>query len=148
MTMPSVTVAISQEFEPRATNGRTATRSTTTPQSAQAASASTIARVNGQPSVTQNVKQTTAPSIMVEPWAKFTVRRHRVGDMKAQREQSIHAAEAESGNDRGRNQHRELLMAASNIDRSFPRKRESRELVVQVAKSGFPLCRGAHRAFA
>src|SRR5208282_3438779 len=74
MTMPSATVAISQEFEPRATNGRTAMRSTTTPQSAQAASASTTASVNGHPSVAQNVKQSTAPSIMVEPWAKFTVR--------------------------------------------------------------------------
>ena len=74
MTMPSATVAISQEFEPRATNERTATCSTTTPHSAQAASARITANVNGQPSVTQNVKHSTAPSIMVEPWAKFTVR--------------------------------------------------------------------------
>ena len=71
--MPSATVAISQELEPRATNGRTATRSTTTPHSAHAMSASKTASASGHPSVTQNVKHTTAPSIMVEPWAKFTV---------------------------------------------------------------------------
>jgi hypothetical protein len=73
-TMPSATVAISQELEPRATNGRTATRSTTTPHSAQAANARTTASASGQPSVTQKVKHSTAPSIMVLPWAKFTVR--------------------------------------------------------------------------
>src|SRR5271154_2981820 len=73
-TMPSATVAISQEFEPRATNGRTATRSTTTPQSAQPASATTTATGNGHFNVTQTVKHNTAPSIMVLPCAKFTVR--------------------------------------------------------------------------
>ena len=72
-TMPSATVAISQELEPRRTNGRTATRSTSTPQAAQAASASATASHNGQPSVTQSVKHRTAPSIMVLPCAKFTV---------------------------------------------------------------------------
>ena len=72
-TMPSATVAISQELEPRATNGRTATRSTTTPHTAQPASAATTASGSGQPNVTQNVKHSTAPSIMVLPCAKFTV---------------------------------------------------------------------------
>ena len=72
--MPSATVAISQEFEPRTTNGRTATRSTMTPHSAQAASAMMTATGNGHFSVTQKVKHNTAPSIMVLPCAKFTVR--------------------------------------------------------------------------
>ena len=67
-------MAISQELEPRSTNGRTATRSTTTPHNAQPASARTTAAASGQPNVTQNVKHSTAPSIMVLPWAKFTVR--------------------------------------------------------------------------
>src|SRR5208337_1784130 len=73
-TMPSATVAISQELEPRTTNGRTATRSTITPHNAQAASATMIATGNGHLNVTQKVKHSTAPSIMVLPWAKFTVR--------------------------------------------------------------------------
>jgi len=72
-TMPSATVAISQAFEPRTTKGRTATRSTTTPQSAQRASARITARPMGQPSVTPKVNASTAPSIIVLPWAKFTV---------------------------------------------------------------------------
>ena len=46
-TMPSATVAISQEFEPRATNGRTATRSTATPQMAHARSAPITASGSG-----------------------------------------------------------------------------------------------------
>ena len=66
-TMPSATVAISHELEPRDTNGRTATCSTTTPHNAQVASAKTTASASGQPSVTQKVKQSTAPSIMLEP---------------------------------------------------------------------------------
>jgi hypothetical protein len=64
----------SQEFEPRMTNGRTARRSTITPHSAQAASAITIATGSGHFNVTQKVKHKTAPSIMVLPCAKFTVR--------------------------------------------------------------------------
>src|SRR6476620_4386178 len=72
-TMPSATVAISQELEPRAMNGRTATRSTATPHSAQATSARTTASASGQPSVTQKVKHSTAPSIMVLPWAHLIV---------------------------------------------------------------------------
>src|SRR6516162_168493 len=73
-TIPSATVAMSQEFEPRTTNGRTATRSTTTPHSAQAERATTIATGSGHFNVTQKVKHRTAPSIMVLPCAKFTVR--------------------------------------------------------------------------
>ena len=72
-TMPSATVAISQELEPRRTNGRTATRSTMTPQAAQASSARSTASGSGQPNVTHNEKHRTAPSIMVPPCAKFTV---------------------------------------------------------------------------
>ena len=73
-TMPSATVAISQEFEPRATNGRTAMRSTMAPHRAQPASASRTATAGGHCSVTQKTKHSTAPSIMLDPWAKFTVR--------------------------------------------------------------------------
>ena len=64
---------MSQELEPRATNGRTAIRSTTAPHRAQPASASKIANGSGQPSVTQKVKHSAAPSIIVLPCAKFTV---------------------------------------------------------------------------
>ncbi len=71
--MPSATVAISQASELRRTKGRTAMRSTATPQAAQPARASTIAIGTGQPNVTQKVKHSTAPSIMVEPCAKLTV---------------------------------------------------------------------------
>ena len=53
--MPSATVAISQAFEPRRANGRTATSSTTTPYSAHSASARSTAGTSGQPSVTANV---------------------------------------------------------------------------------------------
>src|SRR5215472_5957044 len=59
--MPRATVAISHEFDPRRTNGRTATRSTGT------------ADMSGQPAVTDSVKERTAPIIMVPPWAKLTV---------------------------------------------------------------------------
>ena len=72
-TIPSATVAINQEPEPRRTNGRTAIRSTATPQSAHSASAAGMDSTSGQPSVTQKVKHRTAPSIMVLPCAKFTV---------------------------------------------------------------------------
>ena len=72
-TIPSATVASSQEFDPRTTNGRTAMRSTTTPQSPHRAIASTTAITMGQPIVTPKVKASTAPSIMVLPCAKFTV---------------------------------------------------------------------------
>ncbi len=73
-TMPSATVAISQELEPRRTKGRTATRSTMTPQAAQASERQrATARGSGQPNVTHNEKHRTAPSIMVPPCAKFTV---------------------------------------------------------------------------
>jgi hypothetical protein len=47
-TMPSATVAISHEFVPRATKGRTAMRSTIRPQSAQAMSAAGTATIIGQ----------------------------------------------------------------------------------------------------
>src|SRR5712691_7469119 len=72
-TMPRATVASSHAFEPRWTNGRTATRSTTAPHSADSASAAITARVSGHWKVTQKVKHRTAPSIMVEPCAKLTV---------------------------------------------------------------------------
>ena len=71
--MPSATVDISQDSERRFTNGRTATISTSTLQAAQRRSDAQIASGSGQPSVTQNVKHRTAPSIMVLPCAKFTV---------------------------------------------------------------------------
>src|ERR1700730_8478012 len=73
MTMPRATVAISQEFDPRSTKGRTATRSTMTPHSAHAASATTTATMSGMPRLTHKLKHSTAPSIMVLPCAKFTV---------------------------------------------------------------------------
>ena len=47
-TMPSATVAISQALLPRATNGRTAMRSTIRPQIAQATRATGIATSIGQ----------------------------------------------------------------------------------------------------
>ena len=72
-TIPSATVAISQELVPRATNGRTAMRSTTRPQTAQANSATGTAASIGQCSPTASAWQTTAPSITEEPCAKFTV---------------------------------------------------------------------------
>jgi len=56
-----------QELELVRTNGRTARRSTTTLHAAQSNNAIGIASTSGQPSVTQNVKHTTAPSIMVLP---------------------------------------------------------------------------------
>ena len=71
--MPSATVAMSQEFEPRCTNGRTAMRSTATLQTAHSSSEAAIASASGHPNVTQKVKHRTAPSIMVLPCAKFTV---------------------------------------------------------------------------
>eukprot|EP01022_Parablepharisma_sp_SALTPOND_P030357 TRINITY_DN760_c2_g2_i2.p2 TRINITY_DN760_c2_g2~~TRINITY_DN760_c2_g2_i2.p2 ORF type:complete len:1280 (+),score=504.50 TRINITY_DN760_c2_g2_i2:6407-10246(+) len=72
-TMPSATVDISQALEPWRANGRTASTSTSTPQSAQAASASSTASHIGQPSVWAKVKHRTAPSIMELPCAKLTV---------------------------------------------------------------------------
>ncbi len=72
-TMPSATVAISQEFVPRATNGRTAMRSTTRPQIAQATSAAGTAAIIGQRIPIAKAWQMTAPSITDEPCAKFTV---------------------------------------------------------------------------
>ena len=71
--MPSATVAISQASEPRRTNGRTATNSTTRPYSAHSASARQTARAKGQPSVCAKAKVSTAPSIIELPWAKLTV---------------------------------------------------------------------------
>jgi hypothetical protein len=53
--MPPATVAISQESEPRSTKGRTRTRSTARPSSAQPASAIGTASQNGQPSVIMKV---------------------------------------------------------------------------------------------
>ena len=73
MTMPSATVAISQELEPLRTNGRTATCSTMTLHTAHRSSEAGMASASGQPNVTQKVKHRTAPSIMVLPCAKFTV---------------------------------------------------------------------------
>ena len=72
-TMPSATVAISQAFEPRRTNGRTAMRSTMTPHARSPRAHRMTARPSGQCRVTQKVKQSTAPSIIALPWAKFTV---------------------------------------------------------------------------
>src|SRR6202042_21399 len=73
-TSPSARVAISQELEPRTTNGLTATASTITPHNAQPTSATITASVNGHFNGTRKVKHSTAPSIMVLPCAKFTVR--------------------------------------------------------------------------
>src|ERR1700749_1806555 len=72
-TMPSATVAISQELVPRTTNGRTAIRSTIRPQTAQASSATGTAAGIGQCKLTASAWQITAPSITEEPCAKFTV---------------------------------------------------------------------------
>src|SRR6202035_4239924 len=72
-TIPSATVAISQEFVPRATNGRTAIRSTTRPQTAQANNATGIAATIGQCIPTTRAWHSTAPSMTDEPWAKLTV---------------------------------------------------------------------------
>lgn len=71
--MPKATVDMSQAFEPRLANGRTASRSTTRPYNAHKASASGKAASSGQPSVCAKVKVSTAPSIMELPWAKLTV---------------------------------------------------------------------------
>ena len=71
-TMPSATVAISQEFEPRRTKGRTATRSTTTPQARTAPGGKH--RDRERPAQRDpKLKHSTAPSIMVPPCAKLTV---------------------------------------------------------------------------
>src|ERR1700760_4352101 len=72
-TMPSATVAISQELVPRATNGRTAMRSTVSPQAAQTKSAAGTAIAIGQCRPIASAWQTTAPNITEEPCAKFTV---------------------------------------------------------------------------
>src|ERR1700751_5385927 len=72
-TIPSATVAISQELEPRSPKGRTARRSTRRPHAAHPRRASGTAAGSGQPNVTQAVKHRTAPSIIVLPWAKLTV---------------------------------------------------------------------------
>ncbi len=53
--MPPATVAISQAFEPRSTNGRTSVRSITRPNSAQSRSDIAMASGSGQPSVTAKV---------------------------------------------------------------------------------------------
>src|SRR5580692_3944776 len=73
-TIPSATVAINQEFVPRATNGRTAIRSTTRPQIAQANNAAGTAAIIGQCSPTTRAWHSTAPSMTDDPCAKFTVK--------------------------------------------------------------------------
>ena len=71
--MPSATVAISHASEPRRTNGRTATNSTSSPYSAHSSSARATASGYGQPRVRAKAKVSTAPSIIELPWAKLTV---------------------------------------------------------------------------
>jgi hypothetical protein len=71
--IPRATVAISHESDPRETKGRTAMRSTSTPQAAHRTRARSTAIHIGHPRVTPNVNARTAPSIMVLPWAKLTV---------------------------------------------------------------------------
>jgi hypothetical protein len=71
--MPSATVAISQELVPRATNGRTAMRSTIRPQIAQTRSDAGTAASIGQCIPILKAWHITAPSITDEPCAKFTV---------------------------------------------------------------------------
>ena len=90
----------------------------------------TTASASGQPSVTQKVKHSTAPSIMVLPCAKFTVLRHRVGDVKTERQQPVHAAEPEAGDERGRNQHGGFR----NASELFAHSREQRESIQRCPK--------------
>jgi hypothetical protein len=71
--MPPATVAMSQASELRSTNGRTRTRSTIRPKTAQPASASGAAIQNGRPNVIISVKPRTEPTIIALPCAKFTV---------------------------------------------------------------------------
>ena len=89
----------------RATNGRTATRSTTTPHSAQAASARTTATASGQSQRDPEAETQHRAEHHGAALGEVHRARHRVGDVETQRQQSVHAAEAEAGNDRGRNQH-------------------------------------------
>ena len=104
-TIPNATVAISQELEPRSTKGRTAKRSTRMPHAAHPRRAIGTAADSGQPNLTQTVKHDTAPSIIVLPWARLTVL-DTIGDVEAERQQPVHSAKAETGNDCRGNQHR------------------------------------------
>ena len=98
-TMPSATVAISQEFEPRPTNGRTATRSTTTPHSAQAASATTTA--TAQRPAERDPEREAQHRAQHHGAALREIHRlrDRIGDVEAEREQPVHAAEPEPGDE-------------------------------------------------
>ena len=91
--MPSATVAISQEFEPRRTNGRTATRSTSTPQSAQ----SSERQQDGerQRPAERDPEGEAQHGAQHHGAALREVHRagHRVGDVEAERQQPVHAAE-------------------------------------------------------
>src|SRR5262249_4257444 len=60
---------------------------------------------SGQPNLTQTVKHNTAPSIIMLPWARLTVL-DTIGDVEAERQQPVHAAKAETGNDYRGNEHR------------------------------------------
>ena len=104
-TMPPATVAISQPFEPRSANGRTSARSTTRPNSAQSNSA-------------MRDRERQRPA---EPdrkgIAEHGPEHHRgalrevdrvgddVGDVIAERDQPIHAADGKAGDDRRDQQH-------------------------------------------
>ena len=67
------TVASNHDSEPRRAKGRTPMASTSALHAAQIASERGPATHSGQPSFTPNVNAITAPSMSVEPCAKFTV---------------------------------------------------------------------------
>ena len=104
-TMPPATVAISQAFEPRSANGRTSVRSTSRPNSAHSSERQ------------RDGKRQRPAERDGEGVAEHGAEHHRgalreidgvgddVGDVKAERDQPVHAAEPKAGDDRGDDQH-------------------------------------------
>ena len=92
-TMPSATVAISQAFEPRRANGRTATSSTITPYSAHSDERE---RGGRQQRPAERDREGVGEHRAEHHRAALREvdrARYRVGDVEAEREQPVHAAQ-------------------------------------------------------
>ena len=72
--MPTASVLMTHAIEPRSTNGRTASRSSSRPKMPSSRIANSMASGVGQPKSTIRIRAVTAPSIMADPCAKLSVR--------------------------------------------------------------------------